>query len=49
MSIKRQRGLTIIELVMFMVIMGVAAAGIIGGPPYSVGGSNASGPSGSPT
>ncbi|USX24602.1 type II secretion system GspH family protein [Oxalobacteraceae bacterium OTU3CINTB1] len=30
MSIKRQRGLTIIELVMFMVIMGVAAAGIIG-------------------
>lgn len=30
MSIKRQRGLTIIELVLFMVIMGVAAAGIIG-------------------
>jgi MSHA pilin protein MshD len=30
MSIKRQRGLTIVELVMFMVIMGVAAAGIIG-------------------
>ena len=30
MSIKRQRGLTIIELVIFMVIMGVAAAGIIG-------------------
>lgn len=30
MSIKRQRGLTVIELVMFMVIMGVAAAGIIG-------------------
>lgn len=27
---KRQRGLTIIELVLFMVIMGVAAAGIIG-------------------
>jgi MSHA pilin protein MshD len=30
MFIKRQRGLTIIELVMFMVITGVAAAGIIG-------------------
>lgn len=30
MSIKRQRGLTIIELVMFIVIMGVAAAGILG-------------------
>nr|WP_315221774.1 prepilin-type N-terminal cleavage/methylation domain-containing protein [uncultured Duganella sp.] len=30
MFAKRQRGLTIIELVMFMVIMGVAAAGIIG-------------------
>jgi MSHA pilin protein MshD len=30
MSVKRQRGLTIIELVLFMVIMGVAAAGIIG-------------------
>ena len=30
MSTKRQRGLTIIELVLFMVIMGVAAAGIIG-------------------
>lgn len=30
MSIRRQRGLTIIELVMFIVIMGVAAAGIIG-------------------
>ncbi|USX12067.1 type II secretion system GspH family protein [Oxalobacteraceae bacterium OTU3CAMAD1] len=30
MSSKRQRGLTIIELVLFMVIMGVAAAGIIG-------------------
>jgi len=30
MSIKRQLGLTIIELVLFMVIMGVAAAGIIG-------------------
>lgn len=30
MSTKRQHGLTIIELVMFMVIMGVAAAGIIG-------------------
>ena len=30
MSINRQDGLTIIELVMFMVIMGVAAAGIIG-------------------
>ena len=30
MSIKRERGLTIIELVMFIVIMGVAAAGIIG-------------------
>ena len=30
MSFKRQRGLTIIELVLFMVIMGVAAAGIIG-------------------
>ena len=30
MSIKRQRGLSIIELVLFMVIMGVAAAGIIG-------------------
>nr|WP_315398980.1 type II secretion system protein [uncultured Duganella sp.] len=30
MSTDRQRGLTIIELVMFMVIMGVAAAGIIG-------------------
>ncbi|HWW69813.1 MAG TPA: type II secretion system protein [Duganella sp.] len=30
MSIRRQRGLTIIELVMFMVIMGIAAAGIIG-------------------
>ena len=30
MSIKRQQGLSIIELVLFMVIMGVAAAGIIG-------------------
>lgn len=30
MSIERQRGLSIIELVLFMVIMGVAAAGIIG-------------------
>lgn len=30
MSIRHQRGLTIIELVMFMVIMGIAAAGIIG-------------------
>lgn len=30
MFAKRQRGLTIIELVLFMVIMGVAAAGIIG-------------------
>ena len=30
MSIRRQRGLTIIELVMFIIIMGVAAAGIIG-------------------
>ena len=30
MSIKRQRGLTIIELVLFLVIMGAAAAGIIG-------------------
>ena len=30
MSIKRQRGLTIVELVLFLVIMGVAAAGIIG-------------------
>ena len=30
MSINRQDGLTIVELVLFMVIMGVAAAGILG-------------------
>ena len=30
MSIKRQRGLTLIELVIFMVIVGAAAAGIMG-------------------
>ena len=30
MFIKRQRGLTLIELVMFMVITGVAAAGVMG-------------------
>lgn len=30
MSIKRQAGLTMIELVIFMVIVGVAAAGVIG-------------------
>jgi MSHA pilin protein MshD len=42
MSTKRQRGLTIIELVMFMVIMGVAAAGIIG--VLNIGGSKSADP-----
>jgi len=35
MSIKRQRGLTLMELVLFMVIMGVAAASVIGVLNYS--------------
>lgn len=42
MSIKRQRGLTLIELVLFMVIVGAAAAGIIG--VLNIGGSHSADP-----
>ncbi|MYM67634.1 type II secretion system protein [Pseudoduganella sp. FT55W] len=42
MSIKRQRGLTLIELVIFMVIVGAAAAGIMG--VLNIGGSQSADP-----
>jgi MSHA pilin protein MshD len=42
MSTKRQSGLTMIELVIFMVIVGVAAAGIIG--VLNIGGSHSADP-----
>jgi len=42
MSIKRQAGLTLIELVMFMVIVGVAAAGIMG--VFNIGASHSADP-----
>jgi len=35
MSIERQRGLTMIELIVFIVIVGVAAAGMLGGISYT--------------
>jgi len=35
MSIKRQRGLTMIELIVFIVIVGVAAAGVLGVITYT--------------